>query len=343
MDSTARTEPSSSSLRHCVACGYSLQGLPEPARCPECGLLNVPDAFRRQIWALIDSGKWFFSSPTAPWRQRLYGWWWSLDRDGDMRRSFRFAAAHCVCAVVIVGLGVLATSAIRVQSLHTYYVPDPARPTQLIDIGNRTAVIGLGGSRVRAHGTTDMWTLLSSYGANSITATTVNKVIFEPNMEHWFPMCGMMSWLVATWFAPAVIGMWTQIRRGLPEYARAPRTIIAAGNYEAHKITYLALVICMVLFVDVAARCSIGGPALPWKGNPLALLSQVLTWFVLLYAALGWVGPVRSDYTRQLVRSRFHAMRILVMYAFACPWVFMVLTMGLVVLIAGLFNVTILG
>ena len=39
----------------------------------------------------------------------------------------------------------------------------------------------------------------------------------------------------------------------------------------------------------------------------------------LAYGALGWVGPLRSDYTHQLVRSRFHAFRIVVMYAILLP------------------------
>ena len=38
-----------------------------------------------------------------------------------------------------------------------------------------------------------------------------------------------------------------------------------------------------------------------------------------LETALGWIGPLRSDYTSQLIRSRFHLVRIVVMYAVAIP------------------------
>jgi hypothetical protein len=29
--------------RKCLACGYDLQGLGDEPRCPECGLLNIPE------------------------------------------------------------------------------------------------------------------------------------------------------------------------------------------------------------------------------------------------------------------------------------------------------------
>jgi len=55
----------SEAIRSCLGCGYSLRGLGTEPRCPECGLLNIPDAYRKQVWALVDSGKWFFSGPES--------------------------------------------------------------------------------------------------------------------------------------------------------------------------------------------------------------------------------------------------------------------------------------
>ncbi len=36
-------------MRPCLACGYDLSGHGEEPRCPECGLLNIPEGYRRQV------------------------------------------------------------------------------------------------------------------------------------------------------------------------------------------------------------------------------------------------------------------------------------------------------
>jgi hypothetical protein len=40
---------------------------------------------------------------------------------------------------------------------------------------------------------------------------------------------------------------------------------------------------------------------------------------VILVGVLGWVSALRSDFTHQLIRSRVHLVRILLMYALAIP------------------------
>ena len=49
-------------------------------------------------------------------------------------------------------------------------------------------------------------------------------------------------------------------------------------------------------------------------------LSQGMFIVIALLGVLNWVGPLRSDYTRQLIRSRFHAGRILLMYGVVFPF-----------------------
>ena len=88
--------------RKCIACGYSLRGLGDERRCPECGLLNVPEGLRRQVQQLVDLKPWFFSSFLAPFEKRLPGWWWSLDRNDHLRRSFKFAGIHILVALLLV-------------------------------------------------------------------------------------------------------------------------------------------------------------------------------------------------------------------------------------------------
>ena len=130
--------------------------------------------------------------------------------------------------------------------------------------------------------------------------------------------------------------MWTQIRKGLPEFARAPRTIIAASNYESHRLLYLGMVVGFWAILDVVLRTVINTTEYP--GFVFAGGIAVLWISISVFGMLGWIGPIRSDYTRQLIRSRWHGIRIVIMYALVFPWVMTVVSMGIVafILFAGM-------
>ena len=66
-----------------------------------------------------------------------------------------------------------------------------------------------------------------------------------------------------------------------------------------------------------------------YAGAALAAYGLVATAF----GAAGWVGAVRSDYTKQLIQSRFHAARIVAMYAIALPWLMVLMVHGVFLLL----------
>lgn len=153
--------------------------------------------------------------------------------------------------------------------------------------------------------------------------------------------CGFALWIILIWAVPTFVGICTQIRRGLPAFARAPRTITAAANYESHRLIYLSLLMLIFLAVEAALRwytIIADGMTL----NPLAKIGMPSAWMVILattmgmqglislFGACGWIGPFRSDYTRQLIRSRFHVFRMIVMYALLLP-VFITMAIGTIV------------
>ena len=55
----------------------------------------------------------------------------------------------------------------------------------------------------------------------------------------------MWLWALLVWGIPTLVGLGTQIRKGMPPFARPPRTIVAAANCEAHRVTYLAVVLTL--------------------------------------------------------------------------------------------------
>ncbi len=303
--------------RKCIACGYNLRGLGDEPRCPECGLLNVPEGLRKQVQQLVDSRPWFCSSFLGPFEKRLPGWWWSLDRQDDLRRSFKFAEIHILVALLlVVPVGFIADS-ILVESTTQHFLTDPRDPTVKEKIGKSVLLIGMAKSWHDTENTVE-WSRYATPGMVP-TTTMSTQVLFDPSIAAL--RRGLLSALrvVLVWAVPAFIGICTQIRKGLPEFAKAPRTITAAANYEAHRLTYLAMFMVIAMAVDAALRVA-WAPSLGWPpADQYGTCVMVLILLVLLFAMMSWIGPLRSDYTLQLIRSWFHGLRIILMYAFFFP------------------------
>ena len=321
-------DPGAGHPRRCVACGYDLFGLGEEPRCPECGLLNIPEGYRQQVWDWVGSGTWFFSGMFNPFRRRPPGWWWALDRDGDLRRSAKFLARYiALTMLLIIGIGTLFGSVlVEVTIDYTFQDvtnPDSPEPGQ----GQYRVVVGLGGSWVRGHNTMPV-----TRAMGIATETTSTRVLFGCSRDIIWSTLTFAIWAIFCWAGPAMVGVWTQIRKGLPRFACAPRTIIAASNYEAHRAVYVGVAVVLGLALDAGLRvaCYASQRAL------YSSAAQVLFLAVWMFAVTGWVGPLRSDYTRQLIRSRVHALRILLMYAIVLP----PLTVGLVFSVVALLQGT---
>ena len=125
----------------------------------------------------------------------------------------------------------------------------------------------------------------------------------------------VFGWLFLVWAYVAQVGIWTQIRQGLPDFAHPPRTIVAAANLQSCKIVLLAAGILLGCGVEVASRWSCNGQASPGYRLAVCAVGGAL----VLAAGTAWAGALRSDFTRQLIRSPIHAGRIILMYAVVLP------------------------
>jgi hypothetical protein len=316
-------DPGEASERRCLACGYNLRGLGDEPRCPECGLLNIPEEYRKQVWELIDSGRWFFSGFFTPFRKRLPGWWWALDREGDVKRSFRFAGL-CILigTILIVGSSVVG-DALAVEQTGWLELRERQDPTAKVAVTDPTSilVVGIGGTRHRhdsyPHQTWHPPRPWTDGSVLLLQTRSSRRILIDFTLEGLAHGILVALLVIMTWAGPATVGLWTQLRKGLPSFARAPRTIIAAANYEAHRLLYAAVLVVFVAGVDLLLRRVV----VPLESYEAPDPSLVLCLFLLAMGSFGWVGPLRSDYTRQLIRSRRHAVRIVLMYALVLPCV----------------------
>lgn len=126
------------------------------------------------------------------------------------------------------------------------------------------------------------------------------------------------------WFLPATAGILSQVRKGLPAHARPRRTIFCATLYEAHRLVHLALVVVIGVAVNTLLRYFQPG-SYHTATSALALYGALF-----IFGSAAWIGPLRSDYTRQLIQSRLQAFRIVVFYAPLLFWLWLALIVAFI-------------
>ncbi|MBN1511729.1 MAG: hypothetical protein JXB13_06920 [Phycisphaerae bacterium] len=331
MDGQPEKEP------RCLYCGYSLRGLPEETSCPECGMRNIPEALRREVWDLVDNRRRLWREMFSIWRKHPPGWWWSLDRPGDLRRAIVRFVLNLIVSLVIITAGVNAFGSIVLVEEQVDYCVDASDPS-------KTALGTTLTSRCE-HGFLGVWLnceseppegwsnadyiIMRKPGISWVSTTTQGQGWHWTSLELWFAGA-IATWACCLWASIAMVGLWTQIRRRMKTIGRAWKTIIAASCTESCKLVYLAGVIAIAAAVDAGLRITV----LPGNAALYEAFVRVMVLGVVCIGVLGWIGPLRSDYTGQLIRSRVHLVRILIMYAVVFPWLLMLLIWCVVFLLA---------
>ncbi len=74
----------------CLHCGYSLRGLPEGHKCPECGQPSDRESARQEVLDLINQPMLKLGWRMLQfWKLLPAGWWWVLDQPQDRREARR--------------------------------------------------------------------------------------------------------------------------------------------------------------------------------------------------------------------------------------------------------------
>ena len=305
----------------CLYCGYNLTGLEDGARCPECGMVSVPAAFRREVWDLVDSPRRLWGLMARPIAGYPPGWWWALDRPGDVGRSVRTLARNAALSLIIVLSAAVAVDSVVVEETRVAQLYDQADSRAKTLWWNESVIPHRLLNRITDERST--WSNSNFWGGDAYERvrsparrTIVSyRVLWDWSAGALWQGVAAFAWLLLVWAYVAQVGLWTQIRKGLPEFARPPRTIVAAANLQSCKLVFLAVLAVLGCAVEVASRYACAGRGL--HGYELAL------WGVgaglALAAATMWIGALRSDFTRQLIRSPIHTGRIVLMYAVALP------------------------
>jgi len=324
----SKTEIPAAAPMRCLYCSYNLHGLPEASVCPECGMRSLPQAMRQAVWELVDSPRRLWGEMFSLWRKHPPGWWWSLHRPGDLRRCVRQLLINVTVSLLIAAGAILVADSVvlRTVSVMSWYEPtDTARaaPLGAAEYVEDRGVFG--GARVNRREDFDAWIRarneaaqrgypVSSPGQSQHIAWTVSPISSETVLL-------VAGWMFFLWAAVSLVGLWTQIRTGLPSFARPPRTIMAASCLESFKLVYLAMVVALAAGAETVLRIGLYARA----GGIYECLWRVLWLLVVATGVAGWIGPLRSDFTRQLIRSRAHVVRILIMYALIMPFVLLIL------------------
>ena len=308
---------------HCLYCGYNLTGHADGARCSECGMVSVPAALREEVWGLADSRRRLWVLMARPFVKFPPGWWWALDRPGDVRRSTRTLAVNlALCAAIVFGVFIAADVVVVEQTESFAYYDQAAPDSGMRWVKDRVTQFGwlcqrnpvpMPAGQPAVIRTDDL-----PFRSPVLRVVETFRITWVRSADGvWYGVIAF-AWLVVVWGFVAQVGLWTQIRRGLPEFARLPHTIVAAANLQSCKLAFLAGFVAAAVAAELPLRyaCLTGHHS---HAYDLALCG--LFAIVALAAAVSWVGALRSDYTHQLIRSRLHAARIILMYAVVLPTV----------------------
>ncbi len=288
---------------------------------------SVPPAMRREVWELVDTPRRLWTEMFSLWGKHPPGWWWALDRPGDRRRCLRRLAINLVVAFLIATAAVVAADSVVIRSVQVVNWYDRTDTACAIPLGETGYVEywGLfGGNRYgRLEDVNAYCGALNEAAANQyqlVTRRPRQSVIWQLSLSSVFTASLVVGWMFCLWAAVSFIGLWTQIRKGLPSFARAPRTIIAASCLESCKLVYLGVIIALAAAAETVLRLGLFTTA----AGVYSDLWFALCLLVVALGIAGWIGPLRSDFTRRLVRSRVHLVRILIMYALVMPFALLI-------------------
>lgn len=116
-------------LTICLHCGYSLLGLPEGHKCPECGNPSDRESARQEVLDLVNQPMLKLGWRMLQfWKPLPVGWWWTMDRRQDRLLAKRKVKIWWISALILMAAMLYAITAyMPLQVIVTYQHP-PGKP-----------------------------------------------------------------------------------------------------------------------------------------------------------------------------------------------------------------------
>ena len=249
----AASNAAQSSTPCCLYCGYDRTGLDEDRRCPECGLRSVPEEFRRETQAVFDSRRRLYREGLRWFSKHPPGWFWSLDRPGDLRRSVWLVGMNIVLCLLIINAGVILGDLCWLRIVHegAWYNPtDPAAP--VVAAYRHTAYLGFA-FRVRSEDAYNFDQWRDQPPGYALRWSLTARPIWNGS-PRWHPVALIVpTWLVMVYVFLAFGGICSQLRKGLPSYARPLTSVTVAVNAASCRLPMQAASCLLLVAVEVVS------------------------------------------------------------------------------------------
>jgi hypothetical protein len=285
-----------------------------------------PEAMRREVWELVDSRRRLWDEMLSLRRRHPPGWWWSLDRPDDLRRSLTRLALNLALSGVLVTLLVGAADSVtlRITTSWAWYAADDMAQTRPLKVTTREEAHGLFGRLKQGHSSPwwgpEIW-LARQQGYNVVESRS-RTIEFLPGSGAVTLSLVAWLWMVYLWASVAVIGLWTQIRPGVPWFAKSGRTVVSASCLESCKLVYLAGLVGLAAGAECVMRLAL----FDVNSNVYGHIVFGLIIVVIGTGVSSWSGALRSDVTGFLIRNTERAFAILFVYALIMPIVLLAMT-----------------
>ena len=309
----------SSGYRYCPRCGYSCRGAATD-RCPECGV-NVDYAGdRRRLERLVRRPLRCALLLSFGRSDRLTGWWWVFDQQGDGRSAVRvWLRSLLVAFTVAVPAFALGQVVVVTVSGHTYTRPVGSTPDDPIQEGRSWM--------------TYRW--IGGYGSDHGVAPFVKEVARLPEAEletYSDPLerrleltvsghaascgAGMLAALLLSWGAPALV-LVLHSRTRTSEEGRS----IRAGTAHAGCLLVvgaIGLLVAVLLNLVLLWLMATTDGGYGWTAG------RCVRMLPFLLIALAWASALRADTSRRLVPCPLITQILFMGIALGLPYGFLV-------------------
>ncbi len=287
-------------IRYCLECGYSRQGLSQDAVCPECGKADVFEK-QREVCASLAARPLALLWRVMTLRRLPKGWWVVFDGEHPLR--FKPWQILVTGVLILLAFGVLSLS-VRIESTTTsllYDINDPQRSV-VTEFGVRTDRLHLttiGSSyHLQFRQTSPQLVgpnLRTSY--NRTTRFAFGRDLSRPGSDLRF-VGNLLAYTLAFWLLCRFV--WLPLiardRRALA-FRRAARQ--TAVIYVAHLVWVIAAAV--MGFVVISTASLVSTVPLQWIFKPCVLLllvtiflgPAVIWWRVISADRLGYEFPRR--------------------------------------------------